>query len=287
MLKLAATPIGNLEDITLRVLTALKEADVIYAEDTRHTLQLLNHFGIKKPLISCHAHNERQRVPQMIEALRAGQEIVFVSDAGMPGISDPGATLAAACVENDLPFTVLPGASAVLTAAVLSGLPCATFSFFGFLPRSGKARREAIAAIGRCGRLALLYESPNRVADTLKDLAEALGDLPAALLRELTKKFETAVRGTLLTLADTFAAEAPKGECVIAVLCGSEGQTASPEEAADALDRVLTEALKEGLRVKEAAARAAQTLSIPKKTAYARALELTTEAEPAETPLIP
>lgn len=279
MLKLVATPIGNLDDITLRALTALREADVIYAEDTRHTLQLLNRFDIKKPLVSCHAHNELQRAPQLVEELKAGKEIVYVSDAGMPGISDPGAVLVGACVENGLPFTVLPGASAVLTAAVLSGLPCAQFSFFGFIPRSGKQRREAIAAIGRSGHLSLLYESPNRVADTFRDLFEALGDRPAALTRELTKKFETAVRGTLSSLAEQFEAEPPKGECVIAVFCGAGTEEADPEADALSLDRVLTEALASGLRVKEAAALAAEKLNVPKKDAYARALALKEAAD--------
>ena len=200
MLKLVATPIGNLGDITLRALESLREADVIFAEDTRRTLQLLNHFSIKKPLVSCHAHNEAARANELVALLEQGREVVFVSDAGTPGISDPGAALVQACVEHGLPFTVLPGASAVLAAAVLSGLPCTAFSFFGFLPRDGRARRDAIRAIGACGHLALLYESPHRVAGTLADLAAALGDLPAALLRELTKKFETAERGTLSRL---------------------------------------------------------------------------------------
>lgn len=274
MLKLVATPIGNLDDITLRALTVLREADVIYAEDTRHTLQLLNHFDIKKPLVSCHAHNEQQRAPQVTEQLREGKEIVYVSDAGMPGISDPGAALVAACIENGLPFTVIPGASAVLTAAVLSGLPCAQFSFFGFIPRSGKQRREAIAAIGRSGHLSLLYESPNRVADTFRDLYEALGDRPAALMRELTKKFETAVRGTLFSLAEQFEQEPPKGECVIAVFCGAGTAEEDPEADALSLDRLLTQSLSGGMRVKEAAALAAEKLNVPKKDAYARALEL-------------
>lgn len=272
MLKLAATPIGNLGDITLRALEALREADAIYAEDTRHTLQLLNHFDIKKPLVSCHAHNEQSRAAEIVPLLQAGKEIVFVSDAGMPGVSDPGAALVRACIENDLPFTMLPGASAVLTAAVLSGLPCAAFSFFGFLPRDGRARREAIAAIGACGHLALLYESPRRAAGTCGDLFKALGDRPAALLRELTKKFETVERGTLSELADRFAQAEPRGECVIAVLCQKDAtpSAASPE----ALDAVLAALLQNGLSVKDAAAEAAAQMGIPKKSAYARALQL-------------
>ena len=273
MLKLVATPIGNLGDITLRALEALREADVIYAEDTRHTLQLLNHFSIKKPLVSCHSYNEQERAAQIVPLLREGQEIVYVSDAGMPGVSDPGAALVGACVENDLPYTVLPGASAVLTAAVLSGLPCAAFSFFGFLPRDGKQRREAIAAIGACGHLALLYESPHRVADTFRDLYRALGDRPAALLRELTKRFETAHRGTLSSLAEQFAAEPPRGECVIAVLC-ERAADAAAEASGEALDALLGALLREGASVKDAARQAAEQTGATKKSAYARALAL-------------
>lgn len=272
MLKLVATPIGNLDDITLRALDALREADVVFAEDTRRTLQLLNHFGIRKPLVSCRAQNEAARAEELVPLLEAGREIVCTSDAGMPGISDPGAVLVRACIERGLPFTVLPGASAVLTAAVLSGLPCASFSFFGFLPRDGRARREAIAAIGACGHLALLYESPHRVAGTLADLAAALGERPAALLRELTKRHETVERGMLSTLAERFAAEAPRGECVIAVL--ADRRDPSPQADAGALDAALSALLQAGLSVRDAAAEAAKSAGVSKKTAYARALEI-------------
>lgn len=272
MLKLVATPIGNLDDITLRALDALREADIVFAEDTRRTLQLLNHFGIRKPLVSCRAQNEAVRAEELVPLLEAGREIVYTSDAGMPGISDPGAVLVRTCIEHGLPFTVLPGASAVLTAAVLSGLPCASFSFFGFLPRDGRARREAIAAIGACGHLALLYESPHRVAGTLADLAAALGERPAALLRELTKRHETVERGMLSTLAERFAAEAPRGECVIAVL--ADRRDPCPQADAGALDAALSALLQAGLSVRDAAAEAAKSAGVSKKTAYARALEI-------------
>ena len=137
MLMLCASPIGNLSDITLRVLDALKSCDIIFCEDTRRSVQLLNHFGIHKPLVSCHAHNERERAAELVGLLSAGRTVCYLSDAGMPGISDPGAALVSACIQHNLPYTVLPGASAVLTAAVLSGLPCGTFTFYGFLPRAG------------------------------------------------------------------------------------------------------------------------------------------------------
>ncbi len=276
MLMLCASPIGNLSDITLRVLDALKSCDIIFCEDTRRSVQLLNHFGIHKPLVSCHAHNERERAAELVGLLSAGRTVCYLSDAGMPGISDPGAALVSACIEHNLPYTVLPGASAVLTAAVLSGLPCGTFTFYGFLPRAGKARKEALAEIGRCRHLALLYESPHRVRDTLSALLEALGDCDAAVLRELTKKFETAELGKLSALIARFAEE-PRGECVIAVDCASRRQAAPAQDAVCSLDAAIGKALASGLSVKDAAKVAADALTVPKKQAYARALQLKQE----------
>ena len=275
MLRLCATPIGNMEDITLRVLNALRDADEIWCEDTRHTLQLLNHFSIKKPLVSCHAHNEGERVERLVAALQENREIVYVSDAGMPGISDPGAVLVRACVEHQLPYTVLPGACAAVTAAVLSGLPCDDFTFFGFLPRSGRLRREAIQAVGACGHLAILYESPHRVAETFSDLHDVLGDREAALCRELTKKFETVVRGTLSSLAGTFQAEEPKGECVLLISCPHVEATEETVQKQElTLDALLNELLSGGLSTRDAAQEAAVRLNVKKKVAYQRALEL-------------
>lgn len=266
MLYLCATPIGNLGDITLRTLETLKACDAVYCEDTRRTAQLLNHFSIEKPLVSCHTHNEKMRSVEVVAALKAGKELVYVSDAGMPGISDPGAVLVQACIENDLPFTVLPGASAVLAAAVLSGLSPQPFSFFGFLPRETKPRRQMLDAIASTAHLCILYESPHRVQDTLKDLLDRLGDCEAAVLRELTKKFESVYRGRLTTLIETFAEE-PKGECVICVLPAlrQAGEAVDPTSVIDELLKTLS--------VKDAAAVAAEKLHIPKKQAYAMALE--------------
>ena len=168
MLILCATPIGNLGDITLRAVDALRFCDAVYCEDTRRTLQLLNHLEIKKPLVACHQHNERMRAIEVAERVARGETVVYVSDAGMPGISDPGAALIAECIARELPVTVLPGASAVLTAAVLSGLPPQPFTFFGFLPRDGKPKREMLSAVAACNHLAILYESPQRVESTLR-----------------------------------------------------------------------------------------------------------------------
>ena len=266
MLYLCATPIGNLGDITLRVIETLRAADAVYCEDTRRTAQLLSHLEIEKPLISCHTHNERMRSVEVAAALREGKEIVYVSDAGMPGVSDPGAVLVQTCIENDLPYTVLPGASAVLTAAVLSGLPPQPFSFFGFLPRETKPRREMLDTIAKTEHLCILYESPHRVQDTLQELQERLGDCSAAVLRELTKKFESVYRGSLSELIKMFAEE-PKGECVITVL-------PKPLNEADSVDPdALLDRLLETMSVKDAAAVAAEKLHIAKKQAYAMALE--------------
>lgn len=270
MLSLCATPIGNLEDITLRVLRTLKEADVIFCEDTRHSVQLLNHFEIKKPLVSCHEHNERQRAEEAVALLSEGKRVCYISDAGMPGISDPGAALVRACVETGLPFEVLPGASAVLMSLVFSGLPTDHFTFYGFLPRAGKERRSAIESFRALRDPVLLYESPHRVQATLKDLLAALGDADGAVMRELTKKFESAERGKLSSLVTRFETE-PRGECVIAFDPGSIEK--EPAKAGD-LDGAIGEALARGLSVKDAAALISGQFGIAKKEAYARALNL-------------
>lgn len=270
MLYLCATPIGNLMDLTPRVAEAFASCDAIYCEDTRRTLQLINHLRLSKPLISCHAHNERARAAEVVARLQAGETIVYASDAGMPGISDPGAALAAACIQAGLDFTVLPGASAVLTAVVFSGLPAQPFTFFGFFPREPKPQREVLAAMAGLGHLAILYESPQRIIRTLTLLLEHLGDCPAALLRELTKKYEQAVRGSLSELLHALNGAAPRGECVIAVYVPPRKQAPDPQ----ALDALLTQLLAQGLSVRDAAAQAAEALGAPKKEAYSRALAL-------------
>lgn len=273
-LYLCATPIGNLEDVTQRVLRVLREADAVWAEDTRHTLGLLNHYRLRKPLVSCHEHNERERAQELCDSLRQGQNIAYCSDAGMPGISDPGAALAAACFEAGLPVTVLPGASAVLMAAVLSGLPCDTFTFFGFLPREKKPRRAALEQMRATQTLMLLYESPVRLPATLRELLEELGDRPAAVLRELTKLHEESVRGTLSSLCAQFC-DPPRGECVIAI-AGSAPQ-AAPDTTDDMLDAAVGRLLAEGFSARDAAAAAAAVLGVPKKRAYKRTLALAKE----------
>ncbi len=270
MLLLCATPIGNLGDLTPRVREALTNCDAVYCEDTRRTLTLLNHIGIKKPLISCYRENERQRAQEVVTRLQAGETVVYVSDAGMPGVSDPGEVLILACIEHGLPYSVLPGASAVLMAAVMSGLPAMPFSFFGFFPREKKAQKPLIEQLKRLDHTVIFYESPNRVHATLTALLEGLGDLDAALLRELTKMHEETVRGKLSELAARYAETAPRGECVLCVYCRAMVNAADTPD----LETLLKNLLSSGLSVRDAAAEAANACGVPKKEAYAKALEL-------------
>ncbi len=271
MLLLCATPIGNLGDLTPRVREALTNCDAVYCEDTRRTLTLLNHIGIKKPLVSCYRENERQRAEEVVARIQAGETVVYVSDAGMPGVSDPGEVLIQACIANNLPYSVLPGASAVLMAAVMSGLPAMPLSFFGFFPRENKAQKQLIEQLRRLDHTVIFYESPNRVHATVSALLEGLGDLNAALLRELTKLHEEVVRGSLSELAARYAENPPRGECVLCVRCRA---TAQASDAPD-LTTLLTSLLSSGLSVRDAAAEAAKTCGVPKKEAYAKALEIT------------
>jgi len=213
---LVPTPIGNRDDLTLRALEILKSADRIACEDTRHSSPLLAHHGIPhKPLVSLHEHNEARRIPELIAAAKAGETIDVVTDAGMPGVSDPGYRLVHACLEAEVPLEVLPGPSAVLTALVGSGLPCHAFRFGGFLPVKSGRRRQALEAGLATGETAIFFESPHRLLGTLELLAEIQPDARVCVARELTKKFETYHRGTAQELAAWFSQHAPKGEIVL------------------------------------------------------------------------
>lgn len=268
-LYLCATPIGNLGDITERVLSTLRRADVIFCEDTRNTGSLLKRFGIKSRLESCHEHNEEAAAARVRELILSGRSVAYVSDAGMPCISDPGERLVKACIEEGLPFEVLPGASAGLTAAIMSGLPTKRIFFVGFLPRENRERAELIAQLKRVTATAVIYESPFRVGATLKELKDLLGDRKAALVREITKLFEETVRGSLSELAERFADTPPRGECVI-VVSGEQACEAPTED----LDGMLKRLLDSGMSVKDAAKQAALMLDVPKSEAYRRATEL-------------
>ena len=268
MLYLVATPIGNLGDITFRAVETLQLCDEVWCEDTRQTSKLLNHLNIRKPLVSCHEYTQLEKAPQLMEKLRSGRNIVYVSDAGMPGISDPGSILIQSCIDAGLAYTVLPGPSAVLAAAVFSGLPLERFTFFGFLPREGAARRKALDDIAACGCTAILYESPHRVKATLHDVLDTVGDCLCALVRELTKIHESCHRGHISDILSALPEEI-KGECVLLFRIMPKKDAPSAEE----LDALLLQ-LMDHMSLKDAAKEASETLNLPRKQVYARALAL-------------
>ena len=241
------TPIGNFEDITLRVLSALREADVVACEDTRRTGKLLERYGVSAPLVSYHEHNEEARAAQLVERMRAGETVALVSDAGMPLISDPGYVLVRACAAAGLAVEVLPGPSAALAALVASALPADRWRFVGFLPRKAGRLREVLAEPG--GTL-VAFESPRRLAATLRALAELDPAREAVVCRELTKVHEEVVRGTAAELADRYAREEPRGEVVLVVAGAPEP---SGDEASAAALAAVAELVEAGARPRVAA----------------------------------
>ena len=269
-LVLVATPIGNLGDLSTRAVDALRTADVIACEDTRHTGKLLSASGIKNRLISVHEHNERAQTPYVLELVASGQTVALVSDAGTPAISDPGARLVAAAVEAGVEVTIVPGPSAVVSALAISGLPTDRFVFEGFLPRKGTERAQRLADIAGEERTVVLYESPNRVGSTLIDLARACGDdRRVAVVRELTKLYEEVWRGPLGEAATHLGLAEARGEHVL-VIEGHEPRPASEDD----IRAALQERLAAGLSKKDAATDVAALLGVPKRRAYETALEL-------------
>ena len=244
-LYIVATPIGNLEDITYRSLRILRSVSIIAAEDTRHTGKLLQHFQITTPQISYHEHNTQQRIPQFIQRLKQGETIALVTDAGVPGISDPGLELVQACIEAGIPITPIPGACAIITALCAAGLPTDRFVFEGFLPAKAKARRDRLDTLLRETRTLIFYESPHRLRAMLADLATAFGtDRSLVLCRELTKLHEEFWRGTIAAALEHYQDQDPQGEYTIVV----DGVVLEPivwsEEAlVDELKRLLAQGL--------------------------------------------
>ena len=214
---LVPTPIGNLKDITLRALEVLKSVDIIAAEDTRQSLKLLNHFEIKKSLISYHQHNEQGKSEEIIDRLERGENIALVTDAGTPGISDPGAVIVSRCIEKQIPFEVLPGATAITTALVYSGLDTTKFIFRGFIPRETKERKILLEEIKDVKESIIIYESPNRLLSTLDLIYNNLGNRKIAVCRELTKLHEEIVRGSIDEVIKTFEERTIKGEFVLVI----------------------------------------------------------------------
>ena len=275
MLYLSATPIGNLEDMTLRGIRMLGEADLIAAEDTRHSRKLLAHFDIHTPLTSYHEHNKLDKGPELVEKMLAGDTIVCISDAGLPGISDPGAHLAQLAIEAGIKVSPLPGANAALSALICSGLDTTAFTFYGFLPKTGKKRRELLEQIAQKTETLIFYEAPHHLKSTLGDLVKALGPhRPAATARELTKKFEEFRRCTLGDLADYYSEHEPKGEFVI-IVGGYDNDEADLVGPAEQLSpRELVEQMEAaGMGRKEAMRETAKKLGISRRDVYQALLD--------------
>jgi 16S rRNA (cytidine1402-2'-O)-methyltransferase len=262
-LAVCATPIGNLDDITLRVLRELEETDLVLCEDTRRTRALLSRHGISARLLSYHEHNEARRAAEVLPRLRAGERIALVSDAGLPAISDPGARLIDAALEAGIPMTVLPGPSAVETAIVASGFSCNRYQFLGFLPRGGRALRVLWEELRDWPHTAVAFESPRRLPATLRSLAQVLPERPVAVCRELTKAFEEVVRGTPGEVAGRFE-NPPKGEITLILGPTAAGGTEDEGEALSA----VAELVAAGLPRKQAADVVARLTGHPRNVLY-------------------
>lgn len=268
-LYVVATPIGNLEDVTLRALRVLREVDVVAAEDTRQVRKLLDHYGIRTQVTSYHEHNERARAAQLLAALQAGRSVALVSDAGTPLLSDPGYHLVRACAQAGIPVVPVPGPSAVTAALVASGLPTRRFLFVGFPPRKGPARRKFFAELRDQQATLVLFESPQRLADCLRDLLETLGDRQVAVCRELTKVHEEVRRGSVSEVLESVKAQPVRGEVTVVV----EGAAASQPDTGRVED-ALRERLARGEGVREAAEAVARTFGLPRGPLYRLAVSL-------------
>ena len=270
-LYLCATPIGNLEDITLRVLRTLKEVDLIAAEDTRNSIKLLNHFDIKTPMTSYHEYNKIDKAYVLINKMREGQNIALITDAGTPGISDPGEELSAMCCEAGIEVTSLPGPAACITALTLSGLSTRRFAFEAFLPADKKERKIILEELKNETRTIIIYEAPHRLVRTLEELREALGNRRMTLCRELTKKHETAFHTTIEALITFYTTEKPLGECVL-VVEGKRHQEMKEEQQASWEKTTIEDHMKiyeeKGYSRKEAMKLVANDRGVTKRDIY-------------------
>ena len=266
---LVSTPIGNMGDFSFRAVEVLQSVALVLAEDTRHSRHLLERYGISTPLAAYHEHNEARTAPSLVARLAEGEDMALISDAGTPLLSDPGARLVRLAADAGVRIVPVPGASALLAALVSSGLDAERFTFFGFPPRKGRERAETIAAVAALGHTAILYEAPNRVADTLAELAEAgAGERPAAVARELTKQFEEVRRGTVAELARYYAESPPRGEIVI-VLSGAA--VVAPDE--DMLRREARALRANGLGARDVASTLVERFGAARNLAYRLAHE--------------
>ena len=271
-LYLVATPIGNLADITHRALDVLRNVAVIACEDTRHTRKLLQHYGVSTRTISYHEHNEQQRAQELVQQLQEGNDVAVVSDAGTPSISDPGFRLVRAAIENDIPVVPVPGPSALISALVAAGLPTDEFFFGGFLPAKANARRARFTELKSVPGTLVFYEAPHRLAETLNDAREILGEREAVVARELTKLHEEIRRGRLSELAKHYGTEEPRGEIVLLIDRNVLEETAASESISD----LVAQFERDGLDHRAALKKAARELGLPRAEAYRR---LQTERE--------
>jgi len=270
-LYLVSTPIGNLEDITHRAVRLLGEVDVIACEDTRHTKKLLNHYGINTRTVSYHEHNERERAAELIKQLKLGSDVAVVSDAGTPGISDPGFRLARLAIENEVRVVPVPGASALITALVASGMPTDEFFFGGFLPARSGARRARLSELRSIPATLIFYEGPHRIAATLKDARDILGEREAVVARELTKMHEEIARGRLSELAARFSsAQSARGEMVLIIDRAVIEVEGGKDEAAPSIAALVTKLENEGLDHRAALKKVARELGLSRAEAYRR-----------------
>lgn len=276
-LYLVATPIGNLKDITLRALETLKSVDIVAAEDTRQTLKLLNHFEIKKTLISYHMHNEQGKSNDLINRLKAGESIALVSDAGMPGISDPGSVIVKKCIEEGLEFEVLPGATAFATALIYSGLDSTAFAFRGFISRENKDRKKLVEEIKEMKETLIFYEAPHRLLNTLTFLQENLGNRDMAACRELTKLHEEITRGKISEVKDYFLENNPRGEFVL-VVSGKTEEEFEKEKQSEweelSIEDHIRKYINEGHSKKDAIKLVAKDRKEPKSVIYKYSTEI-------------
>lgn len=270
LLYIVATPIGNLEDITLRALRVLKEVDLIAAEDTRHTQTLLRHYGINTPLTSYHEHNERSKAPSLVERLTKGENIALVSDAGTPAISDPGYRLVVEAVRNSIQIIPIPGASALAAALSAGGVPTARFAFEGFLPAKKQERKTTLEALKREARTLVFYEAPHRLKESLSDILQIFGDREIVIARELTKLHEEFLRGAASALIERLAERAVKGEVTILV----HGSAGEPEISEDQLRAEIVRLIESGSGVKEIAETLSARHGLAKREIYRLGLEV-------------
>ncbi|MBZ2175058.1 16S rRNA (cytidine(1402)-2'-O)-methyltransferase [Schnuerera sp. xch1] len=272
MLYVCPTPIGNLEDITIRALKVLEEVDLIAAEDTRHTIKLLNHYQIKKTLISYHEHNKKVKGEQLLDKLKSGKQIAIVTDAGMPGISDPGEDIIKLCIKNDIRVIVLPGATASITALVGSGLPTDRFVFEGFLSSKSKDRIKELKRLKNEERTIILYEAPHRIKALLRDMFKVFGDRKISISRELTKIYEETFRGTIHEAKERFDNEKPKGEFVL-IIEGTEMEREDIYQNISIKEHIKIY-LDEGFTKKDAIKKVAKERNISKNLVYKESIDI-------------